>query len=313
MSITPLVAPPPEPSTAPFNEQTLWALLQRLPTRDDLDSLASRMEAALRGELTGIKEEVAEATSRISTIESDAATLRQDITNLQVAREEVTDQVAQLHLLIDDLENRNRRRNIRIRGLPEATRQTDLKATVTAIFNNCLERPPETPIAIDRVHRTLGPRGPTEDRPRDVLCCLHNYSVKEDILQRAWIRGHVDFDGAQIALLPDVSRRTLQMRRCMKPLLEKLSEREITYKWGHPFHLIARKGGRSYTLRHPADVPDFLNSLELPAVSLPNWLAFVLPRDGTNSTANPTGRPQRSRRNRRSQRRRPQAPQDNEP
>lgn len=97
------------------------------------------------------------------------------------------------------------------------------------------------------------------------------------------------------------------MPGCMKPLLEKLGEREITYKWGHRFHLIALKGGRTYTLRHPADVPDFLNSLELSAVPLPNWLAFVLPHDGTNPTANPTERPQR---NRRSQRRRPQAPQD---
>lgn len=105
-------------------------------------------------------------------------------------------------------------------------------------------------------------------------------------------------DGTQITLLPDVSRRTLQMRRCMKPLLEKLGDQKITYKWGHSFHLIARKGGRSYTLRHPAEVPAFLSSLELPPVSLPNWLAFALPSSNNNPTANPSGRPQRSMCNR---------------
>lgn len=308
----PLSLPSQEPSSMLIGEQALWTLLQKLPTRDDLDSVALRMEAALRGEITGIKQTVAEVSTRVANVELDTTTLRQDVTTIQDAQEAFIDQIAQLHLLIDDLENRNRRRNIRIRGLPEATQQADLKMTVTAIFNACLERPTETPIAIGRVHRTLGPRNTEEDRPRDVLCCLHNYSIKEDILQRAWHRGHIDFDGAQISLLPDVSRRTLQMRRCMKPLLESFGEQGITYKWGHPFHLIARKGGRSYVLRHPREVPTFLNSLGLPSLSLPNWLAFVLTPNINTPGVDPSGRPQRHRRNRRSQRRRPQAPQDNE-
>lgn len=271
------------------------------------------MEAALRGEIAGIKQSVTEVAARVTTIEKDTATLHQGFTELNDTKEEMADQIAQLHLLLDDQENCSRRRNIRIRGLPEATQQADLKMTVTALFNECLERPTDTPIAIDRVHRTLGPRNTAEDRPRDVLCCLHNYTIKEDILQRAWRRGQIDFDGAQISLLPDVSRRTLQMRRCMKPLLEKFSEQGITYKWGHPFHLIARKGGRTYTLQHPREVPTFLNTLGLPLMSLPNWLAFVLPPTTNAPAVNPSGRPQRSRRNHRSQRRRPLAPQDNEP
>lgn len=307
---SPLAMPSQEHTALLSSDRAIWALLQKLPTREDLDSVATRMETALCGEIVGIKQEVTEVTARVSTLETDTSVLRNDVQALQVTHEEVTDQIAQLHLLMDD---RNRRRNIRIRGLPEATRQADLKMTVTAIFNDCLDRPTETPIAIDRVHRTLGPRGSTDDRPRDVLCCLHNYSVKEDILQRAWRRGHVDFDGAQINLLPDVSRRTLQMRRCMKPLLEKFGEQGITYKWGHPFHLIARKEGRTYTLRHPSDVPAFLSSLGLPLMSLPNWLAFALPAGNNNPSVYPNGRPQRSRRNRQNQRRRPQAPQDNEP
>lgn len=54
----------------------------------------------------------------------------------------MSDQITQLLLLLDDLENRNRRHNIRISGLPEAIPQTGLKSTATAIFNQYLERPP---------------------------------------------------------------------------------------------------------------------------------------------------------------------------
>lgn len=94
---------------------------------------------------------------------------------------------------------------------------------------------------------------------------------------------------------------------CMKPLLEKLSDKGITYNWGHPFHLIEHKGGHSYTLWHPSDVPAFLSALELPPMSLPNWLSFVLTPSNNNPAVNPPGRPQLSRHNHRSQRRRSQA------
>lgn len=87
-----------------------------------------------------------------------------------------------------------------------------------------LERPSDTNIAIDRVHRTLGPRNESEVRPRDVLCCLYSYSLKEEIFQQAWRRGLIEFDGAHMLLLPDVSRRILQIRCCMKPLLERFSD-----------------------------------------------------------------------------------------
>lgn len=83
--------------------------------------MASRMEAALRREIVGIKQVAAEVTARVSSLETNTAALRHDVSGLQATDEEVADQIAQLHLFMDDLENRNRRRNIRIRGLPEAT------------------------------------------------------------------------------------------------------------------------------------------------------------------------------------------------
>lgn len=214
--------------------------MQNLPTREGFESLALHVDTALRGELTGLKQEMTDVTARVSTLEVNATDISHSVSSIQTAQTEVADKVTPLMLLLDDLENCNRRCNIRIKRLPEATLQADLKATVSAIFNTLLEHPPDTCIAIDRVHRTLGPRKDSEDRPRDVLCCIHSYSIKEDILQRAWSRDPIEFDGAQIFLLPDVSQRTLQMHCCMKPLLEKFGKLGTTYKWGHPFHSIAR-------------------------------------------------------------------------
>lgn len=305
--------PPLPPAPALLGDKAILALLQNLPTKADFSCMAARIETTLRHEIAGVKRDVSATNERVTTLASDVTSLTTDVSGLQAAHDTLADRVAQLQLLVDDLENRNRRRNIRIRDLPEATGQADLKATVTAIFNACLDRAADTVIAIDRVHRTLGPRSPTENRPRDVLCCLHNYSVREDVLQASWRKGSIDFDGAQVTLLPDVSRKTFQMRRCLRPLLEHLTERRIPYKWGHPFHLIVRKNGRPLALRHPSEVPSFLEALGLPSVQVPDWLAPVVPQGAVAPTNNPSTRPQRVRRHRRSQRQRSQAPQDREP
>lgn len=75
-------------------------------------------------------------------------------------------------------------------------------------------------------------------------------------MQWAWQVGVLEFDGAAVHLLLDVSQRTLLMRKTLKPLLEWLSELGPTYKWGHPFHVIVWKGNLIFPLRHPTELPD---------------------------------------------------------
>lgn len=144
---------------------------------------------------------------------------------------------------------------------------------VTAIFNRYLDRPPDTEVAIDRVHRTLGPRPTSQDRPRDTPCRLHVHKPKEEIVQQAWKVGILEFDGVPIQLLPEVSRKTLLMHRAPKPLLERIVELGMSYTWGHPFHLKVRKGNRSFPLRHPSELPDLFNFAKMEPIPVPNCLS----------------------------------------
>lgn len=179
---------------------------------------------------------------------------------------------------------------------------------VISVFNRYLDRPRDTAITIDRIHRTLGPYPYPSDRPRDVLCCLHSFNLKEEILRQTWRVGVLEFDGAAIHLLPDISRRTLLMRRTLKPLLDGISEKGLTYKWGHPFHLIVRKGASTFTLRHPSELPHLFTFTEMNPVDVPNWL---LVNDQSNPQRRPLdGRQQRVRTGRCSQRGPPQVPQE---
>lgn len=86
---------------------------------------------------------------------------------------------------MDDQENRSRRNNIRIRGLPVKVEPKDLAVAVTAIFNQILVKPTDSPIEIDHVYRLLGPRNPNLSYPRDVICRIHFFNIKAEFMQAA--------------------------------------------------------------------------------------------------------------------------------
>lgn len=81
---------------------------------------------------------------------------------------------------LDDYENRDHRQNIHIRGLPEATRPRTYYQLCKVYFDKFWGT---DNIEIDRVHRTLLPAPQNTDRPRDIICKLHRYSVKEAIMK----------------------------------------------------------------------------------------------------------------------------------
>ena len=58
---------------------------------------------------------------------------------------------------LDDYENRSRRSNIRIRGLPGATGARDIIPTLQGIFKELLGLSPTETVEIDRAHRALSP------------------------------------------------------------------------------------------------------------------------------------------------------------
>lgn len=111
-------------------------------------------------------------------------------------------------------------------------------------------------VEIDRIHRALGPRLSDPARPRYVICRLHHYIYKETIICGAWEAGEIDFDGATLKILPDVSRDTLLRRAKLRPLLELARRLGFTYNWEHPLSVTFKKEQRSFSLRTPESLPD---------------------------------------------------------
>ncbi|OCT76156.1 hypothetical protein XELAEV_18031347mg [Xenopus laevis] len=147
----------------------------------------------------------------------------------------------------EDLENRSRRGNIHIRGVPENIPNEELRELATKLFSEVLNDAAKPTIAIECIHRVGVQRGTT---PRDVLCCLRALNLKKGFYQK-----RIHFEENTIHLYQDLAASTITQRCVLKPITSSLRERGISYKWGFPFALLAHKGGKIFAIPYPLDIP----------------------------------------------------------
>lgn len=152
---------------------------------------------------------------------------------------------------------------------------------VRGIFCAVLEDP-EIDIELDRVHRALGPGSADPSRPRDVVCRLHHYTQKENILRRACEHGDVEVEGSQAKILPDLSRATLRRRSLLRPLLDLAKQKGLTYRWGYPLSVTFRKDTSAFTLQNTVDLPALFRFMDTEPIPVPDWLQ-ILPRPTSRS------------------------------
>lgn len=76
-------------------------------------------------------------------------------------------------------------------------------------------------------------------------------------------RQPLKFQENEYQLFTDLALTMLQKRRAMKPLLAKLQQHGIQYKWGFPFALIFNYKGKRYALKTPEELDNCLRDLKL--------------------------------------------------
>lgn len=212
------------------------------------------------------------ATSRLEEVEEITERHDAAITATQHSLNTHSMQLKDIQRNIEDLDNRGRRHNIRIKGLLETVDPNHLTQAITTIFNDLLGRPPDIPIDLERLHRALRSRGRDTDPPRDVIGCLVNFKLKEEIIHQARLRGCILYRGTEIKLYHDLSQMTLQKHKILRPLLDIFRERNIPYRWKFPFCLQVGSGRRTAYLLHPEDVHPFCETLDIPPIEIPDWI-----------------------------------------
>ncbi|CAH2295744.1 Hypothetical predicted protein [Pelobates cultripes] len=111
---------PSNVSESQLPQEGEWkAILPNLLTKADFEALSDRLGRVVREEVAQLRADLANMEARMSVAESETRSLRTDLeqTNLAVANQEAD--TANLTTWIDDLDNRGRRLNLRIRGMRE--------------------------------------------------------------------------------------------------------------------------------------------------------------------------------------------------
>ncbi|XP_075444125.1 uncharacterized protein LOC142487913 [Ascaphus truei] len=165
-------------------------------------------------------------------------------------------QVAELADRQEDAENRERRNNIRVCGIPESV--TDVQGFVSRWLEALLPDLPEHERMMDRCHRALRSRSLATEQPRDVIARLHYFRTRDAVFQKTKTAGACQFEDATLQLFQDLSPVTLARRRRLQPITRVLRERAIRYRWTFPFGLLVIKNGRAISIKELEEGEVFL-------------------------------------------------------
>lgn len=225
------------------------------------DSLLGAIQG-IQGELKAVSVRMTDAEERISTNQDDINSLRAQSNTMKVALEELV-------LKVDDLENRARRSNLRLVGLPEekegANMCTFLEKWIPEVLG---EHSFPALITIERAHQ-IGRVNETGDRssvrPRVVVMKFLNYADKSRVLKAARSAGHLSCDNQRISFFPDVSTDLLKRRKVfdsVKKQLATLSCPDLRYGIVHPAKLLITIKGRRHTFDNPSRAEEFVRGLK---------------------------------------------------
>ncbi|CAH2250291.1 Hypothetical predicted protein [Pelobates cultripes] len=243
-----------ERSEAPLTRRDMRGFLA-----DFKKSVAEELDKRLCPILEGMADLSARAQATEAKMVDTDERIQAHGTEIQYLR----DQLRSLEETNEDLNNRTRRNNIRVRGIPETISTDLLPDTLTEVFQNLLPEATAADLLMDRAHRTLRAPSANAATPRDIVVRLHFYHIKERIM-RAARDAPIELEGVPVQLFQDLAPTTLKRRRELRPLTQHLSHHGLRYAWGHPFKMIIRKDGRFHSLTRPDEIPALLTQLGLP-------------------------------------------------
>lgn len=165
----------------------------------------------------------------------------------------------QLKLKVDDLENKFRRCNIRITGIPEEEGKQPtsfIESFLQKVFG--AQAFPRT-VAVNRAHR-LAVQKRKVGAPRPFIACIHHFQMKQRIMQLARERGSLDYKGSEIHIYADYSAEVARRRATFAPIKAQLKKDGLRFSLLFPAKLRVTVNGNKHEFNTPSEVAAFLEN-----------------------------------------------------
>uniref|UniRef100_H2ZTB5 L1 transposable element RRM domain-containing protein n=1 Tax=Latimeria chalumnae TaxID=7897 RepID=H2ZTB5_LATCH len=197
--------------------------------------------APLRSELTGPSENISEDIKTILTsirqISATIVEIKQGNTDILGRLASIETHLSDSDSRLDDQENRARRNNVRILGIPEGVEQGNPTRFLGETLPALLKLPEGTELSIEQAHRSLAPRSVPGQRPRPFIIKLLCFPVKELLLKSARELRTLDWEGHRILFFPDLSKAFQDRRRLFLSVKKILCEKKVKYGLFYPVTL----------------------------------------------------------------------------
>ena len=229
----------------------LWTSLETslTPIRTSLDRISAALDSH---------------NQKITTIENTLSTHSNELVELTTRLDQLEKANAALASKAEDLENRSRRQNVRLVGLPEGLEGGSPLEFISKLLQTVIGRDvfPKYP-ELDRAHRTLAPKPARGQRPRAIIVRFHRYQDKERVLR--WARSQredIKFDGNRILFFPDMSASLAKQRATFKDIKAKLYADGIAFSLRHPARLCITVNGDKHLFDTPAAAETFYDQIK---------------------------------------------------
>ena len=220
---------------------------------DKLDPLAKTV-LSHTSELKRASDRLDEVEARVLQVETAIGPQDAKLLALEKKVESLTD-------LIDELENRGRRKNIPIFNIPENMEGRN----ALEYFEHWL---PEFlnleikggRVKLERAHRSLAPKPGNDQRPRPVIVRFHAFPDKQKVMAAVRCKasnGDIIVEGKRISFYNDLSAAVLRRRKEFAEAKRRLRDIGAEYSMLFPARLQVSFNGAKKTFLSPAEALSF--------------------------------------------------------
>ncbi|KAJ1165491.1 hypothetical protein NDU88_005918 [Pleurodeles waltl] len=200
--------------------------------------------SSLTLETKSIRTDIASFHSRVTGLEHRMGTLETHTSTIQHRDQDLS----YLWSKVTDLEDRSRRDNIHLLGIPENEEGPDMQAFLSSVIPKLTSLSFDPLLEFQRAHR-VGSKNPDgASRPRPIIACLLRHTQTRQLLQVA--RTHGPF------------RDTNKRRKAFLALRPRLRQLEMKYGLFDPARMWVTKNGVSKDFYNPEDLRLFLDSFQ---------------------------------------------------
>lgn len=192
----------------------------------------------LKEELITVNQDLQRTIARTSTLEERLSQVEDDLAPIKLELKAMKTQMGLYKTKMEEMENRSRRNNVRVVGLPERCEgphpEEFLEKWLRGIFGT---ESFSHLFSIERAHRVPTKAPSSGGYPRPIIMKFFNYKDKAILMRRAREMGEILHNGAKILFFPDYSPDLQKRRAEFRDIKRNLRNYKIEYALLYPARL----------------------------------------------------------------------------